>query len=176
TAPIALEEDLVVPLDLDLEILRERIHDGYADAVKTAGHAVRALVELSAGMQLRQYDFGGGNLLRRVDVDRDAATAVLDRAAVFDVDRDVDAIAVTAERLVDRVVDDLEDEMVQAPLAGVADVHPRPLLNGLETLQDLDVIGAVRGRSWCDVLCHLVDLRLRWTRQGQPTALPTPPH
>ena len=64
---------------------------------------------------------------------------------------DVDAIAVTGERLVDRVVDDLVDHVVQTrAVIGVADVHAGPLANGFETLEDLDalfvVVAAGRGR------------------------------
>ena len=43
-----------------------------------------------------------------------------------------------AMRLVDRVVDDFEDQMVQAALGGVADVHAGTLAHRLETLEDLD--------------------------------------
>ena len=113
-ATIALEVDLALALDLDLEILRERVHDRDADAVQTTRNPVGALVELAAGVQLREHDLGGRDLLGRVEVDGDAAPVVLDGDAVLDVDRDVDAVAMATERLVDRVVDDLEDEVVQA--------------------------------------------------------------
>jgi hypothetical protein len=34
---------------------------------------------------------------------------------------------------------------METTLTGVADVHTRPLLDGFEPLQNLDVVGAVRG-------------------------------
>ncbi len=52
--------------------------------------------------------------------------------------RDLDAVAVAGQRLVDRVVDDLPDQVVQAALAGRADVHAGPLADRLEALEDLD--------------------------------------
>ena len=58
-------------------------------------------------------------------------------------DGDVDARAVAGERLVDGVVDDLVDEVVQPPQARRADVHPGALADGLETLEDGDVLGVV---------------------------------
>src|SRR3712207_9016131 len=48
-----------------------------------------------------------------------------------------------SERLVDRVVHDLVDQVVQPPHARRADVHPRTLADRLETLEDRDVLGVV---------------------------------
>jgi hypothetical protein len=55
------------------------------------------------------------------------------------VDDDLDVVAVAGERLVDRVVEDLEDHVVQAGAVGrVADVHARALAHRIEALEDLD--------------------------------------
>jgi hypothetical protein len=59
------------------------------------------------------------------------------------VDGDVDLVAVAGQRLVDRVVHHLVDEMVQAGRAGGADVHGGPLTDRLEALEDLDLVGSV---------------------------------
>jgi hypothetical protein len=78
-----------------------------------------------------------------VPIDRDAAAVIDDRDRVVDVDGDVDLVAVTGKRLVDRVVVDLLDQVVQTGHTGGTDVHGWPLANGLETLEDLDLVGAV---------------------------------
>ena len=50
------------------------------------------------------------------------------------------------QRLVDGVVDDLIDHVMQAgAVVGIADIHARPLADGIETLQNLDGIGAIFG-------------------------------
>ena len=54
-----------------------------------------------------------------------------------------DPVAVARQRLVDRVVHDLPDQVVQASLAGRADVHARALADRLEPLEDLDRGGVV---------------------------------
>ena len=55
---------------------------------------------------------------------------------------------VAGERLVDRVVDDLVDHVVQAgAVVGVADIHARPLADGVEALEDLDRFRVVIGGS-----------------------------
>ena len=66
--------------DLHVEPRGQRVDDGDADAVQTAGDAVALAVELAAGVQDGHDDLDGGPLLDRVHVDRDAA-AVVDRPA-----------------------------------------------------------------------------------------------
>jgi hypothetical protein len=60
------------------------------------------------------------------NVDGDAAPVVDDGHRAVAVDRDVDALGEAGQRLVDRVVDDLEHAVVQALGRRVADVHGRP--------------------------------------------------
>ena len=72
-----------------------------------------------------------------------------------------DPVAVAGQRLVDRVVDDLPDQVVQAALTGRADVHARALADRLEALEDLDRGGVVRRpprRVGCGGLGHAVRL------------------
>lgn len=46
--------------------------------------------------------------------------------------------------LVDRVVNDLEDHVVEAgTVIGIPDVHPGPLAHGVKALEDLDLSGVV---------------------------------
>ena len=61
--------------------------------------------------------------------------------------RHVDGVAVAGQRLVDRVVDHLVDQVVQAALAGRADVHAGALADRLEALQHGDGRGAVLRRD-----------------------------
>ena len=55
-------------------------------------------------------------------------------------DGDVDLIAVPGERLVDRVVDDLVDEMVQPGRAGRPMYMAGPLADRLQPFEDLDLV------------------------------------
>jgi hypothetical protein len=127
-----------------VQALGEGVDDGDADAVQAAGHLVAATVaELAAGVQDGQHDFDGRALLLLVQGDRNAAAVVAHRDGVVRVDDDVDGRAMAGERLVDRVVDDLVHEMVQAPHAGRADVHAGTLAHRLEAFEDGDVLGVV---------------------------------
>ena len=76
-------------------------------------------------------------------IDGNAAAVVDDGDRAVDVDGDVDLIAEAGQRLVDRVVDDLVDQMVQPARPGRPDVHRRPLANRLQALENLDLVGGV---------------------------------
>jgi hypothetical protein len=84
-------------------------------------------------------------------IDRNAAPVVRDRdrgAVGVKDDRDVRGVAV--HRLVDRVVENLPDEMMQAGAPDAADVHAWALPNGLEPFENSDVFGCVGGQ-WSSV-------------------------
>ena len=141
-ALVGLLVDLAVAPDFQLEELRQRVDDRHADAVEAARDLVAVVVELAAGVQDGEHDLGCG-LAAFVEIDRDAAAVVDHGDGVVDVDRDVDLVAVPGQGLVDRVVDDLVDEMVQTGRAGRPDVHRRALADRLEALENLDLRGAV---------------------------------
>ena len=55
-------------------------------------------------------------------------------------DRDVDQVVAAGERLVDRVVDHLVDEVMKAARARRPDVHAGSQTDRLEALEDRDVL------------------------------------
>ena len=71
----------------------------------------------------------------------------IDPAAAVGEQGDVDPVRVARQGLVDRVVDDLVDEVMEARRTGRADVHTGPLADRLETLENRDVLGRVRHAS-----------------------------
>ncbi len=124
--------------DRDLQARRQRVGDRDADAVQPAGEGVGAagtLVELAAGVQAREDDLHRGHVFLGMQADRNAAAVILDGDAAVDVLRHGDEVAVTAERLVGRVVDHLLNDMQRILSAGI---HPRALLDGFQSLQDAD--------------------------------------
>ena len=96
-------------------------------------------------MEHGHHDFDAGLPDFRHDIDGNPAAVVRDRDAVVLVDDDVDPVAVTGERLIDAVVYDFEDQVVEAAAAGAADIHPGPLPNALEPLENLDLLCVVGG-------------------------------
>ena len=129
--------------------------------MKAAGDLVGSVVELAAGMQDRQNDLKGRDLLLGVLFYRDAATIVLDRDGAIHVHRHLDLCAEARHGLIHRVVDDLPHQMVQTSRRGGADVHAGTLTHRLETLEDLDFVSAV----FVLVFCHVYPLSLREQRR-----------
>src|SRR5438034_9272107 len=71
--------------------------------------------------------------------------------------------------LVDRVVDDLVDQVVQPAGTGGPDVHPGPQADVFDTLEDLDVLGRV-GTALIGRCCHASsDLTRRTAAQSRPS-------
>jgi hypothetical protein len=107
-------------------------------------------LNLPPAVQFGQRDLGRRALrlvlVVHLHAGRNATAVVGDADRVVGVDRHDDVVAVAGQRLVDRVVDDLEHEMVQTgPVGGVADVHARALAHRLEPFEDLDAAFAVGG-------------------------------
>ncbi len=138
-----LPPEVAAVLDLDDQPGRQRVDDRDADAVQAAGDLVAAAAELAAGVQHGQRHVDRRQLLARGGVGGDAAAVVDDPDAAVGEQRHHDPVAVAGERLVDRVVDDLGDQVVQAALAGRADVHAGALADRLEALEHLDRGGVV---------------------------------
>ncbi len=142
-AQVGLPVHVPIAPDLDVEVGRQRVDDGDADAVQAAGHLVAAAAELAAGVQDGEHDLDGRLALALDDVDRDAATVVDDAHAAVGEQRDDDLAGVAGQRLVDGVVDDLVDQVVQTALAGGADVHAGALADRVQAFENGDRAGVV---------------------------------
>ena len=134
---------LAFAADRQAQHFGERVDAGHAHAVQAARHLVAVLVELAAGVQFGQRDFGGTALglvlVVHLDAGGDAAAVVGDADGVVGVYRHDDVVAVAGQRFVDGVVDHLKHQMVQAgAVRGVANVHARALAHRFQAFQDLD--------------------------------------
>ena len=142
----ALEPDLVrhaVAVDFDRHPGGKGVHAGDADAVEAAGHLVGVVVELAAGVQHGHHDFDGRDAEFLVDVDRDAASVVADADAVVREDGHGDLRGESGERFVDTVVDHFINEVMQAALGRVADVHAGTLADGFQAVEDRDLVRGI---------------------------------
>ncbi len=135
---------MTIALDRGDQLARQRVDDAGADAVKTAGRLVVARFELAAGVEHGEDHFERALLRLRMHVDRNAAAVVFDgdRGAVL-VQGDADVRRVAVHRLVDRVVERLPDQVMQAGAADAADVHAGAFPDRLEPFKDGDVFGCV---------------------------------
>jgi hypothetical protein len=113
--------------------------------VEPARDLVAVAAELAAGVELREDDRERGQSLLRHDVHRDARAPVRDAHRVVRPDDHLDLRVAAGEGLVDRVVHDLVDEVVEASLARRSDVHPGAQADGLEALENGDVLSGIGG-------------------------------
>ena len=131
-------------VDLDLNHARQGVHHRDADAVKAAGNLVALASELAACVQDREHNLGGRKVVvLLVPIDRDAAAVVPDLDTAVGHDPNIDAVAVAGHGLIDRIVDDLPDEVVKPGRSRRTDVHTGSLANGLQAFENLDVAGVV---------------------------------
>jgi hypothetical protein len=146
-AGIGLGEEGAVARHLHLQPLAQRVDDTAADAVQAARGVIGLAAELAARMEGGEDDLEGRELREfRVRVGRDAPPVVAHRQPVAGLQRHLDAVGMAGHRLVHGVVDDLGGEVVQGVLIRAADIHPRPAADGLQPLQNLDILGGVGGR------------------------------
>src|SRR5207244_13285441 len=80
-----------------------------------------------------------------MQLDRNSSTIIVDGDTRIDVNGDGNVLALPCESFVDRVVNDLENEVMKTPFRRVPDVHSRAFPDRFETLEDPDVRGAVDG-------------------------------
>ena len=139
-APEALLPQPAVPLRRGDELGRQRVDDAGAHAVEAARGAVRPVLELPAGMQRREDHLQRALAALGMAVDRHPPAVVGDRdRRAVGVQLHVDVAGVAVHRLVDRVVEDLPHQVVQAGRADPADVHAGPLADRIESFEDRDV-------------------------------------
>src|SRR5438067_692729 len=141
---VFLVVDLAASVDPHLKALTEEVHRRHANAVEAGGDLVAAAAELAPGVEPGHDQLQSRQPLLLVDVDGDAPAVVIDLDAAVREEGDHDPPRVAGEGLVDRVVDHLVDQVVEAARARRADVHARTPPDMLPALEDLDLLGGVR--------------------------------
>ena len=136
--------------DFDFEPGRERVGDADADAVQAAGDAIGGVLvglpELAARMQGGEDHLHCRNFLFRMDIDRDAAAVVRDFGRAVLKQHHGDVFREAREAFIRGIVDRLDQRMVGV---GQVVLHPRPVQDRRQILQDLDVLGVVSPRFCC---------------------------
>lgn len=143
TAFEGLAENLSPLLDFDAQMIRQRVYDRYADAVKTAGNLVGIAVELPAGIECCQSEFDAGNSGFFVDIRRDPAAVVDDAHGIILLNGYRNIFTEAGKRFVYRVVYDFVDQVMESFVAVVPDIHPRTKPDMLDSFENLYIIGSI---------------------------------
>ncbi len=116
--------------------------------MQTAGDLVGILVELTACVKLGHDNFGGGDAFAGVYVGRDAAAIVGNGDRAIGIERDRDDVGMAGQGFIDRIVDDFIDHVMQArTVVSVTDIHAGALADSVQSLQNLDRVRAIFGRT-----------------------------
>src|SRR5690242_13382010 len=136
---------MAVAPDLEVELVRERVHAAHAHAVQSARDFVVRGVEFSARVQRGEHDLRGGKFFSAHYhvINGDPAAIIDDGDGVINVNGDFDLGGVTGKRFVNGIVHDFVDEVMQSHLAIRADVHGGAQAHGFHTLKDFNVVGGV---------------------------------
>ena len=132
--------DLSVAVDLDDHVLGQRVHNRHADAVQASRDVVALVVELAAGVERRHHQLERRDPGLGVNADRHAAPVVGDGDAVVGVNGHLDLGAESGQSLVDRVVDDLLDQVHQPGLPVLPMYMPGRSRTGSSPSRTLDLI------------------------------------
>src|SRR6266849_6161930 len=135
--------NLSAPVHPHLQALAEEVDRPHPDPMQARRDLVATPAELAAGVESCENKLEGREPLFLVDVDRDAATVVVDLDAAVREKGDDDPGCVPRQRLVNGVVDDLVDQVMQAFRGRRSDVHARTPPDMLPALEDLDLLGGV---------------------------------
>jgi len=92
--------------------------------MKTAGDLIGILVKFPASMELGHDDFGGGDTFFGMDGDGDAAAIITDGARAVGVQNHLNAVGMSSEAFVDRIIDNLINHVMQArAVIRIANIH-----------------------------------------------------
>ena len=111
--------------------------------MKTTGILVSSLTEFTTGVQTCQNQFDCRNPELGMDINGNSPSIIRDTNRAILIDRDIDLIAIPREMLIDRVIQNLEDAVMQSTLIRVSDIHSGTLPNGLKTLEFVDLTGTI---------------------------------
>ena len=83
------------------------------DPMQTARNFIAPATELTTGMQNRQRQLDAGFSLGMVHSGRNTAAVIDDGNRIVGMDRDRNIFAITGQRFVDAVIDNLVDQVMQ---------------------------------------------------------------
>ena len=125
-------------MHLSHQLDRKCIHARYTHTVQTTRYFIAIFIEFTAGVQHRQNDFESRFALFLVHIGGDTSTVIFDCDRVVLVDGYLDIGAIARQSLVDRVVDNLIDQVVQTLLAHITNIHCGSFANCFKTFQHLN--------------------------------------
>src|SRR5208337_4167340 len=156
---VALLPDAAVTQNFEFEPVGKGVDNGDANTMETTGNFIGVAIEFSTSVEDGENHFGSRTLFGGVQFHRNAAAIVYDRYGVVGVNGNVDFVGVAGHGLVDGIVHHFPDEVVEAHLAGRADVHRGAETNGFQAAEDFNGFRVVLMSTFdggCFFIAHLL--------------------
>ena len=131
---VALLIDVAVSLNGCHEPFGKSIRTADANTVQSTGGLISTSTKLTTGVENGHNNLQGADAHLLVGVNRNTATVIDDFQRVVGMADDYNLCTVTSKRLVNRVIENLLEELVQTTLAVVSNIHSGTLSNGFQTL------------------------------------------
>ena len=149
--------DTAVSCDRYSHSFREGIDDAGSYTVQSAARLIGIVVKFSSCMKCgKDHPLGADAFFMHSD--RDAAPVVFHRTGSVRLQHHRDRIAISRQMLIDRVVNDLVDQVIEAARRHTADIHARPCAHSFKAFQHPDAIGPVLFFMICHILyCLLIN-------------------
>ena len=123
--------------------------------MQATGGGVRPTTELASGVQFGHHQLHAGQLGLRLLVNRDASPVVAHQDGSAGLQHHLDPGAMTRQRLVHGIVENLPQAVHQPAAIVTADVHAGPLANRVETLENGQIPGRIGPRGL--LRCHFLN-------------------
>ena len=106
--------------------------------MEASGDLIGVVIEFTTRVQYRHDHLSRRHTLFML-LSRNATPIITDAYGFIGVNDNIDLVAVSGQRLIDRIINNFENHMVQAcAVIGVTDVHARTLSYRIKALQDLN--------------------------------------
>ncbi len=111
--------------------------------MQTAGYLIGTAAELAAGMKNSEDRLNRRDTGLRVNFRRHTASVIFDGHDILVIDSDFNLCRITGQGLINRVVDDLPDQVMQTGRRGCTYVHTRSFSDSFKTFQYLYIVRSI---------------------------------
>ena len=161
-----LFEDLTLAVNFCNKMVGKGIHAGHTHTMKTSGHLVAILTELTAGVKHRKNHLQGGTMLLFVHTGRDTTSVILYPYGVVRKNAHLYVGTESGHSLIYTVIHHFIYQMMQSPLGYISDIHRWSLSYGLQSLKHLNAVSTILLLGLFDFFCLYHFLNLFYIRKA----------
>jgi hypothetical protein len=113
--------------------------------VEAPGHFIGFFIKLAARMQPGHHKFKRADFLYRVDINRNAAAVILHPDYIVSFQNYKNFAAEALHGLIDRVIDYLKNQMMQAVYTRSPDIHAGAFADSFQAFENRNILCRIAG-------------------------------